>query len=196
MASHDFEYLIALGSNTGDRQSFLNQAVELIQGRIGPVTALSRIYETEPVGAADQMFLNAAIRVASNLPPDSVMASLLVIEENLGRVRTTHWGNRTIDLDILLVRTRNLRGQLVQAVVDTPALTVPHPEMLNRGFVLVPAAEVAGNWIHPKTNSTLAEDVAGRFNDLKPSQCVWRSQRDVPHLPGQPTMEAPAPTFI
>lgn len=195
MASHAYEYLIGLGSNTGDRTVFLNQAVDAIHSIVGPVTALSTIYETEPLGAADALFLNAAIRVLSNLNPDKVLASLLEIEKDLGRIRTKKWGNRTIDLDILLVQTSNPHGVLLQARVDSESLTIPHPEMLQRDFVMIPAAEIAGNWIHPDTHSTLSKETAGRFYRLKKSgDAGWNFNSH--STPKAPLPFVPAPTFI
>lgn len=196
MASHDFEYLIALGSNSGDRLHMLNQSVHLMQLRIGPVTAFSRIFETEPLGPADKLFLNAAVKVSSNLNPDLVMQTLLQIEQNLGRVRTEKWGNRTIDLDILLVRTRNLRGQLVPAVVDSPTLTIPHPEMLRRGFVIVPAAEIAGNWVHPASSRTLEDEATDQFTGLTPAIGAYWQVKSGEHITPLPAGDGPTPTFI
>lgn len=196
MASHEYEYLIALGSNTGDRLAQLNQAVESIHSLIGPVTSHSTVYETEPMGAADALFLNSAIRVLSNLNPDKVMASLLYIEKNLGRVRTEKWGNRSIDLDILLVQTKDRQSRLIQAIVDSETLTIPHPEMLQRDFVMIPASEIAGDWIHPKTNGTLTEETVGRFSALpKINQGTWNLKGKA--FPTEFLNQcAPTPTFI
>jgi 2-amino-4-hydroxy-6-hydroxymethyldihydropteridine diphosphokinase len=122
---------VGLGSNLGDREAVIRTAAELIGAR-----RLSRISETEPWGNEEQpKFLNAVAEVETELEPRALLGLLLEVEARLGRERDgTHWGPRTIDLDLLLYGDR---------VVDEPGLTVPHPFLHERLFVLEPLAELA-----------------------------------------------------
>ncbi len=127
---------LSLGSNLGNREETLREAVR----RIGAaesveLTAVSSVYETEPWGKLDQpRFLNLAVAVETTLSPEALLALAQKIEKELGRVRHERWGARTIDIDILCFEgvERN-----------TPDLTLPHPYMTERAFVLVPLAEIA-----------------------------------------------------
>jgi len=149
--------LVGVGSNLGDREGQIAAALAAVARRVGPIGRRSRLYETEPVGAADLPFLNGAVVVASALAPEAVMAALLAIEAELGRVRRQRWENRVIDLDILLWA----KGGVVQTLVSA-TVTVPHPHLLERPFALVPGAEVAPSWRHPATGKTLVDEVEGR----------------------------------
>ena len=164
-----FRYLIALGSNTGDRFQMLKDARYHIEHSIGPILAHASIYETEPMGAADSLFLNTALISASNLPPVEVMAELLAIEQRLGRIRTEKWGNRTIDLDVLLCQEKKANGTHSPIILQSPTLTLPHPEMLKRSFVMLPAAEVASDWQHPLAHVCLGDALVANFpaNELQ-----------------------------
>jgi 2-amino-4-hydroxy-6-hydroxymethyldihydropteridine diphosphokinase len=153
------EFLIAIGSNIGDRLEYIRQATREVETRCGMITARSRLYETAPIGAADQAFLNGAFIAQSGLDAQEMLRSLLDIERHLGRTREVRWGNRTIDLDIAMAR--DSAGAAID--VQLPGLQIPHPHMLDRDFVLVPAAEIGGNWIHPGTGRTLGEECATRF---------------------------------
>lgn len=127
---------LSLGANSGNREETLREAVR----RIGAaesveLTAVSSVYETEPWGKLDQpRFLNLAVAVETTLSPEALLALAQKIENELGRVRHERWGARTIDIDILCFEgvERN-----------TPDLTLPHPYMTERAFVLVPLAEIA-----------------------------------------------------
>lgn len=142
--------LIALGANLGDRQQTLGRAVELLAARaeISSVTA-SRLHETAPVGGpqGQAAFLNAAVALDTSLAPEALHDLLQRIERDLGRQRTTRWAPRAIDLDLLLFG---------DSVISTPALSVPHPRMAFRRFVLAPAAEVAPAMVHPLLGLSLA----------------------------------------
>lgn len=135
---------VALGSNLGDRAAYIHAAA----GRLGalPATtprALSPIIETDPVGPQGQgPYLNAAAELSTTLNPAELIAGLLSIERDLGRDRavTQRWGPRTIDLDLLLYG---------DAVIDAERLTVPHPRMHQRAFVLVPLSQIAPHALHP-----------------------------------------------
>jgi 2-amino-4-hydroxy-6-hydroxymethyldihydropteridine diphosphokinase len=132
---------IGLGSNLGDREENVRAALERLS-ELGPLRA-STVRETDPVGLTEQpMFLNAVAEVRTELPARELLASLLAIERDLGRDRTVEqrWGPRTIDLDLLLYG-----GE----VVDEPGLTVPHPRLAERLFVLEPLHELAPDLVLP-----------------------------------------------
>ncbi|WP_035346917.1 2-amino-4-hydroxy-6-hydroxymethyldihydropteridine diphosphokinase [Edaphobacter aggregans] len=146
---------IALGSNLvsefGDREANLREALRRL-GELGEVKAVSRFYDTEPVGYVDQpRFLNAAAVLETGLEPVELMRALLGIERGMGRERVVAKGPRVIDLDLLLYGDR---------VMSTAELTLPHPEMQERRFVLEPLSEVAGEWVHPVMGVTVAEMLA------------------------------------
>jgi 2-amino-4-hydroxy-6-hydroxymethyldihydropteridine diphosphokinase len=143
--------LIGLGSNLGDRSTILDAAVAALGER--PETrliAVSRYHETRPVGGPEGQgdFLNAAAVVETTLGPHELLAFLHEIERRAGRVRTVRWGERTLDLDLLLYGDR---------VIDTHDLQVPHPRMAERRFVLAPLAEVAPGAVEPVTGCSIAE---------------------------------------
>jgi 2-amino-4-hydroxy-6-hydroxymethyldihydropteridine diphosphokinase len=131
------EAYVALGSNLGDREEMLRQALGFMHGHSDiRVVRVSGIYETDPVGYTDQPpFLNMAAAVKSDLAPVQLLRQLLAIEHKLGRVRDIRWGPRTIDLDLL---------HMEDTVIDTEELTLPHPRMMERAFVLVPLRDIAG----------------------------------------------------
>jgi 2-amino-4-hydroxy-6-hydroxymethyldihydropteridine diphosphokinase len=134
---------IGLGSNLGDRLAALRQAVaQLKEG--GDVTAVSPLYETEPVGGPEDQgaFLNVVVELATSDSPRQLLARCQALEETAHRVRTVRFGPRTLDADVLLV------GDLV---VDDPDLVVPHPRMWERRFVLAPLADLAPDLV-PQEN--------------------------------------------
>ena len=140
--------LIGLGSNLGDRAATLQQALQHLGASSGiVVTAQSAWDETAPVGGPSQpAFLNGAATIETSLSPEALLDRLHEIEQSLGRLRHEHWGPRTVDLDILMYD---------QLVLDTPRLVLPHPRMAFRRFVVEPAAEIAGDWVHPDLGWTL-----------------------------------------
>lgn len=125
----------ALGSNLGDRLAHLRSAVEGLMAEGVEVVAVSRVYETEPVGGPEQgPYLNAVVAVDVDLLPRALLDLAHRLEEAAGRVRTVKDGPRTLDVDVLLV------GDLT---IEEPDLVVPHPRLGERGFVLAPLADVA-----------------------------------------------------
>jgi 2-amino-4-hydroxy-6-hydroxymethyldihydropteridine diphosphokinase len=135
---------VGLGSNVGDRAGYLRRAVELLRAEPGlEVIAVSSVRETEPVGLVDQpRFLNAAVEIETGLTAPDLLDRLLAVEQALGRRRTgPRWGPRTIDLDLLLYG---------REVVDEPGLTVPHPRLAERRFVLEPLHELDPNLVVPR----------------------------------------------
>lgn len=143
---------IALGSNLGDREATLESAVSRIGSLSGTrLLARSSWTRTAPVGVEEQPeFLNGAVEIETSLPPQRLMEELLKIEADHGRCRDseTRWGPRTLDLDLLLYGTH---------VVKEDGLTVPHPSMGERAFVLVPLSEIAGHALIPTLGLTVGE---------------------------------------
>jgi 2-amino-4-hydroxy-6-hydroxymethyldihydropteridine diphosphokinase len=151
------QVLILLGSNRGDRVSFLKTATELIERKAGHVIKRSSIYETAPWGFhSNDDFLNQVLLIETEMDPENLLKRLLKIEISLGRMRNSDkYESRNIDIDILFY------DQLRYASKD---LLIPHPRILERKFTLVPLIEVAANFIHPEYNITI-EKLADRCND-------------------------------
>ena len=140
---------LGLGTNLGDKEANLRTAIYKLQERIGKQVSLSSFYETAPWGfESDHSFLNAAIGLETNLPPIEILHITQEIEKELGRTKKSVNGDRLIDIDILLYDT---------LVLQTPELTIPHPLMTERDFVMNPLIEIAGNVIHPTRQKTLSE---------------------------------------
>ena len=133
-------YLL-LGSNLGDRLHHLNLATKYITDKVGPIVRSSSIYETDPWGIESQpVFYNQVIEIDSELNPESLLAKINDIEQEIGRIRYQKWGSRIIDIDILYY------GEVKLSNVH---LQIPHPENQNRRFVLEPICEIAPDLIHP-----------------------------------------------
>ena len=143
---------LSLGSNVGDRRANLDAAVEQLR-KLGAVTAVSSYFETEPMEfVAQPKFLNIAVALETDKMPRQLLAATMAIEQSLGRKRGAAGdvpkGPRTMDIDVLLFG---------QSIIDMPALTVPHPAMHERRFVLEPLAEIAPEVRHPVFKKTVRE---------------------------------------
>ena len=140
---------LSLGSNLGDREANLREAIARL-GELGSVSKVSALYETEPVEVAGQQpwFLNCAAALETELTPLQLLKLLLAIEQSMGRKRTEPKGPRTIDMDIIFFGDE---------VLDTKELTIPHPAMQHRRFVLAPLAEIAPEARHPMLRRTVRE---------------------------------------
>jgi 2-amino-4-hydroxy-6-hydroxymethyldihydropteridine diphosphokinase len=149
-----FVALIGLGSNLGDRRAMLDGAIAALTASPDVrVLRISSIHETEPVGGppGQASYLNAAAALETTLDPIELLRVLQSIETQFGRVRTVRWGERTLDLDLLLFDDR---------IIQTPELTVPHPRLAERRFVLAPLAEIAPEAVDPVTGRTVARLLA------------------------------------
>jgi 2-amino-4-hydroxy-6-hydroxymethyldihydropteridine diphosphokinase len=141
---------LGLGTNKGDRLFNIRRAVAIIAERVGSVLVRSDVFETPPWGVhAQPRFLNACILAGVELPPQELLAKIKEIERDMGRQKNGRWGPREIDVDILLYND-------MRAVKD-PNLSIPHPHMRERAFVLLPLAEIAPGWIHPTSGLSVSE---------------------------------------
>ncbi|CAH0996699.1 Bifunctional folate synthesis protein [Emticicia aquatica] len=133
---------LGLGSNLGNREGNLLMAQRLIKEKVGQIVLKSSIYETAAWGIVEQnSFLNQVIEVETSFSPNAVLHLILNIEKDMGRVRQVKWGERIIDIDILYYENE---------VISMENLSIPHPFIQERQFVLVPLCEIAANFIHPK----------------------------------------------
>jgi 2-amino-4-hydroxy-6-hydroxymethyldihydropteridine diphosphokinase len=139
---------LSLGSNRGDRQSNLSKAIELLNNKAGKVVSKSLLYETQPWKMDDEtMFINQVILLETALDANTLMDLLLEIETSMGRVRTAaKYEPRIIDIDILFFNND---------LISSEKLTVPHPFIQERRFVLVPMAEIAPEYVHPVLNTKI-----------------------------------------
>ena len=152
---------LSLGSNLGDREAQLRDAQALL-GTAGRVEKVSSFYETEPVEFTDQpWFLNCAVELETTQTPQQLMASILCIEQEMGRRHVQKKGPRSIDIDILLFGNE---------VISSNQVTIPHPAMHQRRFVLEPLAEIAPEVVHPGCKKTIRELLGA----LPPGQIVKR----------------------
>jgi 2-amino-4-hydroxy-6-hydroxymethyldihydropteridine diphosphokinase len=160
---------LSLGSNVGDREANLRAAQDRLS-TTGRVAAVSSLYETEPVEFTEQpWFLNCAVALETAQAPQQLIASILNIEEAMGRQRIQKKGPRIIDIDILLFG---------DTILDSPQVTIPHPAMPQRRFVLEPLAEIAPEICHPVLNKTIRE----LRDALEPGQAVRKMETSKPSL--------------
>ena len=158
--------LIGLGSNLGDRAANIRKALTLLEasGHFH-LEKRSLLYETEPFGPPQPDFLNGAARGETDLPPEGLLRLFKKVEKETGREDGPRWGPRVVDLDLLFYG---------ESVVETPSLTVPHPRLAEREFVLVPLSEIAPSWRHPKLHKTVLELLEALYlhADYPPSRPV------------------------
>ncbi len=152
---------LSIGSNMGDKEQYLKNAIEKLgETSDCQVTAVSKFIETEPYGGVEQdTFLNGCIEIRTLMTPDELLKRINAIEAEEGRVRTIHWGPRTLDIDILLYDNE---------IIYTDDLKIPHIDMHNRMFVLVPLSEIAPYAIHPvlgKSVMRMKEKLEERLGD-------------------------------
>ena len=139
---------LALGTNLGDRSANRRAAIEALLPDV-KVIAESKVYETPPWGVEDQpAFLNMAVKCETALEPESLLKRLKQLEVQLGREKSFHWGPRLIDIDILFYD---------DLIFESESLTIPHPRLHERAFVLVPLADIAPDFVHPVLKKTVAE---------------------------------------
>ncbi|MDP5276975.1 2-amino-4-hydroxy-6-hydroxymethyldihydropteridine diphosphokinase [Chengkuizengella axinellae] len=155
---------IGLGSNIGERESYLKNAVELLNHSNTKVKSCSNIYETDPVGYTDQdAFLNMVVEIETTYSPEALLHQLAEIEKSLLRQREIHWGPRTIDLDLLLFEDIQL---------NTDKLIIPHPRMNERLFVLIPLLDVIQDEKRESIQSRVARllEVEGQEEGVR----IWK----------------------
>lgn len=140
---------IGLGSNLGDRKANLQRALELLTENRVEILRVSDFIVTKPFGVTDQPdFLNGVVEIAWEKTPEELLDILLKVERDMGRIRQRHWGERNIDLDLLL---------LGDAILTTPSLTLPHPGIAERAFVLEPLFQLAPKLMHPVKHKTISQ---------------------------------------
>jgi 2-amino-4-hydroxy-6-hydroxymethyldihydropteridine diphosphokinase len=153
-----------MGSNQGDRVAIFSSALKLLSEQLGIIKSISPIYETAAWGKTDQPnFLNQAILISSEQNAVKTLSIINQIEMQLGRQRTEHWGQRTLDIDILLFNNE---------IVHSSKLVIPHPELPNRKFALVPLCSIAPNFTHP----VLAKDIITLLEECNDSLDVFLYQ--------------------
>lgn len=160
---------IALGSNMGDRKALLEQALRKLDSHEGiTVRCLSGIYETDPVGYTDQpAFLNMVARLDTTCAPLELLHIMQGIEKELGRIRLERWGPRTIDLDLLYFEG---------IVMESEELAVPHPRMMERGFVLVPLSDCLADYeAEPQFRRRVELAAHEALTDRKEGITLWNT---------------------
>lgn len=170
-----YDAYIGLGANIGQTDQALEAALELLaEHPLVNLQAVSSTFETAPVGPVVQPdFTNSAAHLKTDLEPAKLLGLLLQVEQRLGRTRTTRWGPRTLDLDLLLYGEK---------VIEQPGLKVPHPRLHERGFVLAPLCQIAPGAIHPLLLKTVAELYQ-----------QWRANAEEPEVEIRQTGKPPGP---
>lgn len=138
---------LGIGTNIGDRSENIQTCLKLIERHAGRLVESSSIYETEPWGVENQdNYYNLVVRIDTGLTPDKLLKTTQSIEKEMGRIKTERWAARIIDIDILFYEDQ---------IIKQPGLTIPHPRLLKRNFVLEPLIEIAPNFIHPIKQKSL-----------------------------------------
>ena len=151
---------IQLGSNIGERKSFITKSMHKVEDDIGKIITASSIFETTAWGNENQNnFLNSVIEIKTPFDAFTILQKSQEIENNLGRKRSDKWGERTIDIDILFYNNK---------IINTKELTIPHPLIQKRKFVLVPLSEIAPNYKHP----ILKKNISTLLSECKDTQKV------------------------
>ena len=151
---------IQLGSNIGERESFITKSMHKVKDDIGKIITASSIFETTAWGNENQNnFLNSVIEIKTPFDAFTVLQKSQEIENNLGRKRSDKWGERTIDIDILFYNNK---------IINTKELIIPHPLIQKRKFVLVPLSEIAPNYKHP----ILKKNISNLLSECKDTQKV------------------------
>ena len=151
---------IQLGSNIGERKSYIAKSMQHIEDNIGEIITESSVFETIPWGNKNQdNFLNSVIKIKTPVDAFKVLKKSQEIENNLGRERVEKWGERTIDIDILFYNNE---------IINTTKLNIPHPFIQKRKFVLIPLSEIAPNYIHP----ILKKNISTLLSECKDNQKV------------------------
>ncbi|WP_457599857.1 2-amino-4-hydroxy-6-hydroxymethyldihydropteridine diphosphokinase [Hydrogenivirga sp.] len=154
---------LGLGSNVGNRLENIVRAIDRLS-RLGEVVKVSTVYESEPWGVEEQPpFLNCVLELRTPIGVRELLTEVKEIERSVGRKMRFRWGPREIDIDILLYD---------HEVVDEPGLSVPHPYIEERDFVLVPLLELDGSLVNPKTGKAYREHLPGLRPKLKPFCCI------------------------
>ncbi len=140
---------LSLGSNIGDRKKNIAEAIDSLEKAGIRIKKKSALYETEPVGIKEQEnFYNMCLAAETELEPEDLLKKIKEIEAKIGRLPSQRWGPRIIDIDILFYNN---------IIFENEDLKIPHPEILNRKFVLIPMAEIAGDYVHPVINSKIKD---------------------------------------
>lgn len=162
---------IALGSNIGDRMLNLETARNIIEAGIGKIICASEVYETEPWGHAEQPdFLNQVIKVKTPMAAGLVLDELLAVEERMGRIRTFKNAPRVIDLDILFYGTM---------IINEKDVTIPHPSIGDRKFVLAPLSEISPDFVHPVTKKTIGRMLSECRDPLRVHKLSLHPEREL-----------------
>lgn len=158
-------YLI-LGGNRGNRREIIASAIDLVTSKIGPKISASSLYESEPWGFTSELFVNQVIAIETNMSPEDILTASQQIEAQLGRIRNGEgYEARTIDIDLLYYDS---------VILESPGLTIPHPRIADRRFVLVPLAEIAPGYSDPLSGKTVIE----MLRDCTDPSKVWRLVAD------------------
>ena len=188
---------IGLGASQGDRLATLNSAVDaLLHSTQTSAVQLARshVYATRPVGAAQEEFLNAAIALRVSMPASDLLDILHRVEREHGRTRDIHWGDRTLDLDLLLAfETVHQDGPTQLVELQTPNLTLPHPRIFERDFVLRPLADLCPELVvQGRSISQWLERVSATERTIRRIVATSRADAQIPWSSADPSMEANA----